>query len=187
MATPLQFRRGNTAAANAFVGLNGELFVNTDTHQLNLHDGVTPGGWTHALAEGYAPGSFLMADSAGNLKNTSSLAIVTANNTVLANANFAVSGNLTVLGTTTTVNQEVITSTEIVAGQLTANSGQASTSTTTGALTVNGGAGVTGNLYTTAAIANTVQANTVNASAMTINSVRVPTVTDMLVFNLALG
>lgn len=187
MATPLQHRRGNTAVSNAFTGLNGEVFINTDTHQINLHDGVTAGGWTHALAEGYAPGAILMADQAGNLKNTSTLTVVSANNTVIANSNFTVTGNLLISGTTTIVNQEIIQSTEVVAGQLTANSGAASTSTTTGALTVNGGAGVTGNLYATAAITNTVQANSVNAAAMTINSVKVATLTDMLVFNLALG
>lgn len=187
MATPLQHRRGNTAVSNAFTGLNGELFINTDTHQINVHDGVTAGGWSQALAEGYAPGSLLMADQSGNIQNTSALALVAANNTVVANSNLTVTGNLTISGTTTIVNQEIVTSTEVVAGQLTANSGAASTSTTTGALTVNGGAGVTGNLYTTATITNTVQANTVNAAAMTVNSVRVATLTDMLVFNLALG
>lgn len=187
MATPLQHRRGNTAVSNAFTGLNGELFINTDTHQINLHDGVTAGGWTQALAEGYAPGSLLMADQSGNLQNTSALALVSANNTVVANSNFTVTGNLTIAGTTTIVNQEIIQSTEVVAGQLTANSGAASTSTTTGALTVNGGAGVTGNLYATAAIANTISANVVSASSMTINSVPVLTQTQSMVFALALG
>ena len=187
MATPLQHRRGNTAVTNAFTGLNGELFINTDNHQINVHDGVTAGGFSAALAEGYAPGSILMADQSGNVQNTSALALVAANNTVIANSNLTVTGNLTIAGTTTIVNQEIVTSTEVVAGQLTANSGVSSTSTTTGALLVNGGAGVTGNLYATAAITNSVQANTVNAAAMTVNSVKVATLTDMLVFNLALG
>ena len=187
MATPLQHRRGNTATTNAFTGLQGELFINTDNHQINVHDGVTAGGWAAALGEGYSPGAILMADQTGTVQNTSALALVSANNTVIANSNFTVTGNLTIAGTTTIVNQEIVTSTEVVAGQLTANSGAASTSTTTGALTVNGGAGVTGNLYATAAIANTVSANTVSASNMTINSVPVMTQTQAMVFSLALG
>lgn len=187
MATPLQHRRGNTAVSNAFTGLQGELFINTDTNQINLHDGVTAGGWTHALAEGYAAGSLLIADASGNLQNTSPVKLVSANNTVIANTNFTVTGNLTVSGTTTTVNQQIINTTEVVAGQLTANSGQSSTSTTTGALTVNGGAGITGNLYTTTAIANTVSANVVTASSMTINSVPVITQTQAMLYSLILG
>jgi hypothetical protein len=61
-----------------------------------------------------------------------------------------IGGNLTVTGNTTlvytTITTEIITGTEIVAGNMIANSGFISTSTTTGALQVNGGAGVTGNV-----------------------------------------
>ena len=64
-------------------------------------------------------------------------------------ANLTVAGNLTVNGTMTTINTtiESVTGTEVVAGVLTANSGTASSSTTTGALIVNGGAGVSGSIY----------------------------------------
>jgi hypothetical protein len=57
-----------------------------------------------------------------------------------------IAGNLNVQGatTTTTVQKEIILGTEVVGGTLTANSGAVATSTTTGALLVNGGAGVTG-------------------------------------------
>lgn len=44
MSTVLKFRRGNTAAANAFTGQEGELFVDTTKDTLVVHDGVTAGG-----------------------------------------------------------------------------------------------------------------------------------------------
>lgn len=44
MSTVLKFRRGNTAAANAFIGQEGELFVDTTKDTLVVHDGVTAGG-----------------------------------------------------------------------------------------------------------------------------------------------
>jgi hypothetical protein len=62
--------------------------------------------------------------------------------------NVNVSGNLTVTGITTTVtiNKEIINTVEIVKGNLVAASSQPSTSTTTGALVVTGGAGIGGRL-----------------------------------------
>lgn len=44
MAKTLQFRRGNTAVLATITGANGEIFINTDTHQVIVHDGVTQGG-----------------------------------------------------------------------------------------------------------------------------------------------
>jgi len=64
-----------------------------------------------------------------------------------------ITGNLLVTGTTTFVNRVVTNTTEtvggveVVAGNLVANSGTASTSTTTGALVVKGGAGIGGDMY----------------------------------------
>ena len=57
--------------------------------------------------------------------------------------NLKVSGTLTYINTTT----EIVSGIEIVAGNLVANSGAASTNTTTGALVVAGGAGVSGAIY----------------------------------------
>lgn len=44
MSTVLRFRRGDTTAANAFTGAEGELFVDTTKDTLVVHDGVTAGG-----------------------------------------------------------------------------------------------------------------------------------------------
>lgn len=189
MATILQHRRGNTAQTAAYLGNAGEFYINTDKNQINVHDGANVGGWPVATVAGYTPGGFLLANNTGSLQNTTSMTLVAANNTIIANTDFRITGNLTVVGTTTQINQEIVLTSEIIQGQLTANSGASSTSTSTGALTVNGGAGITGNIYA-GAIQTTgnVQASNVNATgSMTINSVRVPTFNDMLVFNLALG
>jgi fibronectin-binding autotransporter adhesin len=61
--------------------------------------------------------------------------------------NLYVGGNLVVMGNVYEVSTEIISGSEVVAGTITANSGTASTSTTTGALIVNGGAGVSGAVY----------------------------------------
>ena len=45
MPTQVQFRRGNNAANNAYVGAAGELVVNSDLGTIHVHsDGSTPGG-----------------------------------------------------------------------------------------------------------------------------------------------
>lgn len=54
MATTLQFRRGNSAAAAAVTGANGEIYINTQTKQLIIHDGATAGGFALANASSVA-------------------------------------------------------------------------------------------------------------------------------------
>ena len=44
MAKPLRPKRGTTAKNDAFVGLAGEITVDTDKHSIRIHDGVTAGG-----------------------------------------------------------------------------------------------------------------------------------------------
>ena len=61
MAVPrqVQRRRGNAAQHSSFIGAVGEVTVDTDTHQLHVHDGATPGGWATAAAptEGHYGGN----------------------------------------------------------------------------------------------------------------------------------
>ena len=74
-------------------------------------------------------------------------------------------GNINVTNITYT-NKEIVTSTEVIEGNFYANSGVDSTSATTGALTVLGGIGVTGNLFIGGNIGNLVidQASGISAS-----------------------
>lgn len=44
MSTQVRFRRGGTTAHGAFIGAPGEITVNTETHSIHVHDGVTAGG-----------------------------------------------------------------------------------------------------------------------------------------------
>jgi hypothetical protein len=44
MSTTLQFRRGNSAATAAVTGAEGEIFINTQTKTIHVHDGSTTGG-----------------------------------------------------------------------------------------------------------------------------------------------
>ena len=46
----LRLLRGNSAAASAFTGLQGELIFDTTLYTLRLQDGVTPGGYTLATS-----------------------------------------------------------------------------------------------------------------------------------------
>ena len=51
MAKTLQFRRGTTSELSSIVGAQGEIFVNTETNQLIVHDdGITTGG--HVVGDG---------------------------------------------------------------------------------------------------------------------------------------
>ena len=56
--TQVQLRRGNGAANAAFTGAQGEVTVNTDTHQLVVHDGVTVGGFTVASSGSVTAGNY---------------------------------------------------------------------------------------------------------------------------------
>ncbi len=46
VATQVKRRRGTTAENNAFTGAEGEIVVDTERHELRVHDGVTQGGFT---------------------------------------------------------------------------------------------------------------------------------------------
>ena len=52
MSSELKHRRGTAAAHANFIGAQGEITVKTDTNEIVVHDGVTPGGHTGG---GYMP------------------------------------------------------------------------------------------------------------------------------------
>ena len=49
MAEQWQHRRGTTLENSIFTGANGEISVDTQTHEIRVHDGSTVGG--HILAK----------------------------------------------------------------------------------------------------------------------------------------
>jgi len=78
--------------------------------------------------------------------NTAAAAFLPVYSGNLRAGNVTITGNLTVANIIYT-NQEIITTTDTIQGNLVAASGTASTNTTSGALVVIGGAGVSGNVY----------------------------------------
>ena len=52
MSSELKHRRGTAAAHANFTGAQGEITIKTDTNEIVVHDGATPGGWTGG---GYLP------------------------------------------------------------------------------------------------------------------------------------
>lgn len=51
MSKPLKPKRGTTAENNTFTGQAYEVTLDTQTHRLRTHDGVTAGGFEHALVK----------------------------------------------------------------------------------------------------------------------------------------
>lgn len=45
MSKTVKFKRGNANVSATYVGAQGEITVNTDNYTLNVHNGVTPGGF----------------------------------------------------------------------------------------------------------------------------------------------
>ena len=78
MSTSLQLRRGTAATISTTVGAQGELLVATDTNQLFLQDGVTPGG--HLIASSGSVSSVSVAGTSGQL--TSSGSPITTSGTI---------------------------------------------------------------------------------------------------------
>lgn len=64
MATILQLRRGTTVQHSSFTGAVGEVTVDTTKNAIVVHDGVTAGGYTMALASDVA-GSITLSDLSG--------------------------------------------------------------------------------------------------------------------------
>ena len=55
VATQVKRRRGTTAENDAFTGAEGEIVVDTERHELRVHDGVTQGGFKIGGAGGAMP------------------------------------------------------------------------------------------------------------------------------------
>ena len=176
MTTQFQLRRGTAAQTATFTGALAEVTVDTTNNVLVVHDSITPGGWPTIGANSTQTlrnKTLVSALFTGNTSFTGNIlpgAADTYNigSSALPFHNLYLSGNTIYLGTATigtTANAIVFTNpvggTFTVAGNdpagstgtfgnLVANSTTASTSTSTGALIVRGGAGIAGNVVTNA-------------------------------------
>ena len=183
MAIQVQFRRGTTAQNNAFTGAIGEVTVDTNLMTIRVHDGVTAGGVSSVSTTGTQTltNKTLTAPSIGgaaviNITGNIAANFVTGTGNVtggnLITAGLAsVTGNITGGNITTTGIANVGTIIITTAANITANT--ISTTTTSGALTVGGGAGIVGNIYAggiAAVTGNVTGGNLTTAGILTINS-----------------
>jgi hypothetical protein len=171
MAIQVQFRRGTTAQNNAFTGAVGEVTVDTTVGGLRVHDGTTAGGFatvsttgTQTLTNKTLTSPTISGGGVINITGNISGNFVTASGN-LSGANISSSGLLNVTGNIDCGNITSLGVGNIATVIVSANT--TSTSTTTGALRVSGGAGVAGNIY---AGGNIVGANLTTAGILTVNS-----------------
>ena len=152
MSTQIQYRRGTGVQNNAFTGVLGEITVDTSNKTLRVHDGTTIGGSNIAtVAYVSAQLSSLSANkinqNASNVTVTESFVNVAVNGTNVAAFSSQSLSTTGFLNTTGNIICSVLDAGSIeCTGIVYANSTAQSTSTTTGALEVLGGAGIVGNL-----------------------------------------
>ena len=139
----------NLVAGNSIIGAVSTVNVNPSTGTLSA---TAFSGTTGTL------GGTLSVT--GNISTQANLSV---SGNVKISGNLEVDGTLTYLNTTTTQ----ISGTEIVAGVIQANSGTASTNTTSGALQVLGGAGITGAVYAGSIQSTPIGSTTASTGAFT--------------------
>lgn len=66
MATQMQLRGGTTAENLLFTGAQREITVDTDKHSINVHDGVTAGGYALATSQQVSNGTFYYNEGPGS-------------------------------------------------------------------------------------------------------------------------
>ena len=156
MSTQIQYRRGTSAENNAFTGASGEITVDTTNKTLRVHDGVTAGG-SQVLSVSNTTGNSVIA---GNLIPSSNVtydlgsstlrwrtAYFSASTIDLGGSTIGVTGDsfsFSVAGATPVIMSAngAMTSNTLTAATVTVSSTTQSTSTSTGALVINGGLGV---------------------------------------------
>lgn len=183
MAIQVQLRRGTTAQNNAFTGAVGEVTVDTTVGGLRVHDGVTAGGTaavtttgTQTLTNKTLTAPSISGAATINITGNVSANLITGTGNVTG-ANLVTTGIADVTGnvvggnliTTGTANVATLVVTTVA--NITANT--ISTTTTSGALKVAGGAGIVGNIYAggiAVVTGNVTGGNLTTAGILTVNS-----------------
>ena len=87
MSKVVQWKRGNTSASGSYIGQEGEITVDTDSWSLNIHDGITAGGYKISSSSSNSRARF------GNvLIGNNSITTVTGDLRIVSNANAIPSG-----------------------------------------------------------------------------------------------
>ena len=107
MAKPLRPKRGNAAKNDVFVGMVGEITVDTEKHNIRVHDGVTAGGVAEILPK--AKNDELYAQKSGVVTSVNNQkGDVTIDTSVLVNkgGNRGQLAGYETVGTATTINAD---------------------------------------------------------------------------------
>ena len=147
MPTVVQFRRGTTAQNNAFTGAAGEISVDTSLGTIRVHNG-TVGGNTLASIDAVQTLSNKTLSAPTITGTLSSTGFINTSGNVSAAIHTGGQVSVTgIINTTGNIICSVLDAGSIeCTGIVYANSTAQSTSTSTGALEVLGGAGIVGNL-----------------------------------------
>jgi hypothetical protein len=69
MSKVVQWKRGNTSATSSYTGAEGEITVNTDSWNLHIHDGLTPGGYVIDSSNGGGSFGNITVSNRANISN----------------------------------------------------------------------------------------------------------------------
>ncbi|QZA71260.1 major tropism determinant protein [Pseudomonas phage AH02] len=86
MATQMQLRGGTTSENLAFTGAQREITIDTDKHSINVHDGITPGGFPVATKSQVSDGTYFYVDNVSGGSASNSYLLVPQANTNAASA-----------------------------------------------------------------------------------------------------
>ena len=116
MSKVVQWKRGNTSATTSYTGYEGEITVNTDTWNLHVHDGYTPGGW---IIDSSNSGGEFGNLSAGNVAVTSAITTDTLVATGNVTANYFIGNGSLLTGISSYSDADVAT--YLSSGNVTSN------------------------------------------------------------------
>lgn len=92
MSKTVQFKRGNANVSSTYTGADGEITVNTTDYSLNVHDGITPGGYKIAATGNLSLGNLsIVGQTIVGTVIDSDIILSPNNGKVSLNANLSVS------------------------------------------------------------------------------------------------
>ena len=92
MSKTVQWKRGNANVSASYIGPIGEITVNTDDYSLNIHDGLTAGGFkiSNDLDTNVNIGNLVITNQTISNKNSGQNIVVTATNAAVQIENIAI-------------------------------------------------------------------------------------------------
>lgn len=93
MSKTVQFKRGNANVSSTYTGADGEITINTTNYSINVHDGVTEGGYIVG-----STGNLLISgqEIVGRTANTNITLTPNGTGQIVANSSLIIQGNIIV-------------------------------------------------------------------------------------------